>query len=694
MWCVDDPLRNQAPLGHDLSLPFTHPVLIFASAMVIFLMAPLLMQLFRLPGIVGIILAGAIVGPNGFNLLARDSTIVLLGAVGLLYLMFMAGVEIDLHGFRRHRNRSIGFGALTFLIPQGVGTIVMRFLGYDWPAAILIASMFASHTLLSYPIALRLGVGKQRAVTTAVGGTIITDTAALLVLAIIAASTTGDLDGAFWFRLVAALSIYLMAIWFGLPRLARWFFRNEKTGNVAEYVFVMAALFVGAFFAEFAGVEAIVGAFFVGLALNRLLPEGGPLSNRIHFVGEAVFIPFFLLSVGMLVDVRVFTASSQAWLVTGGMVGTVVLTKFAAAFATRGFFGYSKAEVWTIFGLTVPQAAATLAATLIGIQIGLFDDAVLNGAIAMIVFTVMIGPWAVGKFGRALALEEEEKPYQVADAPERILVPVGNPKSVEPLLNLALLLRSDRSQEPIFPLTVVPNDDRRALEYVATAERLLRHAVDYAAGADVPVTPLTRVDHNFASGIARGATETRASMIVIGWDGRRSRRFSVFGSVLDQVLEFTRQQVLVFKSSVPLNTVESLHLIVPAASERMIGFDGAAATVKRLAARLGARIEGLTVGGDAERWTERMNAMPPEAPVRFQSVPDFEALSTRIRQPMRSTDLCLLLSAREGSIAFDPALKDLPSEIAPSFGGGLVVLYPSEDGQTEPATGVSPLPPG
>ncbi|MDQ3556339.1 MAG: cation:proton antiporter, partial [Gemmatimonadota bacterium] len=455
------------------SLPVTAPTQIVAIAMVIFLLAPLLMQRLRVPGLIGLILAGAIVGPNALNLLARDQTIVLLGTVGLLYLMFLAGVEIDLHGFRRYRNRSLVFGALTFFIPQLVGTAVGRLLGYGWPAAILLASMFASHTLLAYPIAIRFGISKNGAVTTAVGGTIITDTAALLVLAVIAASTRGTLDALFWVRLVVLLAVYLAAVLWGLPRLGRWFFRRGRTGGIAEYVFILAALFTGAFLAEVAGVEAIVGAFLVGLALNPLIPEHGPLTNRIHFVGEAVFIPFFLLSVGMLVDVRVLFGGVDAWRVMIAMTVTVTLTKWLAARVTQRIYRFSPEEGWMIFGLSVPQAAATLAATLVGYEVGLFDDAVLNGSILMILVTCIVGPYVVEKFGRRMALREERRPLDPEAAPQRILVPMANPATANALLDLALVIREPGSTEPLFPLTVVPDEEERSAENVALAEKML-----------------------------------------------------------------------------------------------------------------------------------------------------------------------------------------------------------------------------
>jgi Kef-type K+ transport system membrane component KefB/mannitol/fructose-specific phosphotransferase system IIA component (Ntr-type)/nucleotide-binding universal stress UspA family protein len=671
-------LSNVAPVV-PVSLPVTDPVLIVAIAAAIFLLTPLLMQRIRAPGLVGIIIAGAIVGPHGFNLLARDQTIVLLGTVGLLYLMFMAGTEIDLHGFKRHRIRSVVFGALTFLIPQFTGTAVfLLLLDFSWPAAILMGSMFASHTLVSYPIAMRYGIAKNRAVTTAVGGTIITDTAALLVLAIVAASTRGALDAVFWVQLVSFLAIYSLLVWFALPRLGRWFFRRVGTGGVSQYLFVFTALFAGAYLAEVAGIEAIVGAFFVGLALNRLIPEQSLLNNRIHFVGVSIFIPFFLLSVGMLVDVRVLAADVRVWQVMLGMTVTVVATKWLAAKISERIFGYSSEEGWTVFGLSVPQAAATLAATLIGVEVGLLDDAVLNGSVMMILVTCLLGPSVVERYGRVVALQEEQRPYDPAEAPQRILVPMAKPATAEDLMTLALLIRDPDSPEPVYPLTVVPADEDRAGEFVATAEKMLSHAVSYAAGADVPVVPLTRVDHNFANGIARGMAESRASAVIIGWDGNRSTRRGIFGSVLDQLLEQTRQQVLVTKVGHPLNTTQRIVLVIPQGADHVPGFLESVRTIKRLANRLGTVIQGYAVGAPDRVYQTHLDSVKPEAPTTLSRVSGWGEMVDRLSSELRPDDLVVVLSARRGSISWDPALERLPGWLADLVPESFIMMYPSE----------------
>jgi Kef-type K+ transport system membrane component KefB/mannitol/fructose-specific phosphotransferase system IIA component (Ntr-type)/nucleotide-binding universal stress UspA family protein len=662
----------------NLSLPIIDPVLIVAVAMGIFLVAPMIMERLRLPGVIGVIVAGAVVGPNGLNLLARDQTIVLLGAVGLLYLIFMAGIAIDLHGFRRYRNRSLAFGAISYLVPQVVGTVVGLLLGYSLAGSLLLGSMFGSHTLIAYPIAIRYGIAKNGAVTTTVGGTIITDTAALLMLAVVAASTRGALDAAFWTRLVLFLGLYVAVVWLVLPKVARWFFRNERTGAVAEFMFVLTMLFGGAYLARLAGVETIVGAFLVGLALNRLLPENGLLTHRVQFVGEAFFIPFFLLSVGMLADVRVLAGDIRAWEVMLAMTATVVVTKGLAAKLAQKLFGYSPAEGWTMVGLSVPQAAATLAVTLIGLQVGLLDDAVLNGSIMMIIATCILGPWLVEKYGRAVALQEEQKPYDPLEAPQRILVPVSNPATAEDLMDLALAIREPGSPEPLLPISVVPTDDETAAEHVAGAEKMLNHVISYAAGAGVQAIPLTRVDYNFADGIARGVAETRASIVVVGWDGRRTARRGIFGTVLDQLLESTRQQVLVAKLGHPLNTTRRIVLLIPQASNRLPGFLQSVRTVKLMANRLGAGIHGYVIGDGASGYEEYLERVKPSAPLQLAEVRGWNETLDRLRQDLREDDLVVVLSSRRGAISWVPALERLPARLADLVPESFLIFYPSE----------------
>ncbi|HET7276355.1 MAG TPA: cation:proton antiporter [Longimicrobiaceae bacterium] len=655
-------------------LPITNPVEIVALAMVIFLVVPLVFERFRVPGMIGIILAGAVVGPNGLNLLARDATIVLLGTVGLLYLMFLVGLELDLVDFNKYRNRSVVFGALSFAIPQITGTSVGLAFGYSLPSALLLGAVFASHTVLAYPIASRLGIVKNLAVTSTLGGTILTETLALLVLAVVARSIDGALGISFWVVLVGSLAVYILAVLLGVPRLGRWFFRKARSEATSEFIFVMATLFAVAFLAEIAGVEPIIGALLAGLALNRLVPEHGTLMNRINFVGSALFIPFFLLSVGMLVDVRAL-ATLDSWILAAALAAGVIVSKGLAALATRKAFGYSAEEAWVVFGLSVPHASGTLAIVIVGFQVGLFDQAEVNGVVLTILTTSLIGPWMVEKYGRRVALKEEQKPYAPSEAPQRILIPISNPATAEALLDLAFMMRS--SDEPIYPLMVVREMGNTTDAQVAETEKMLGHAVIHAASAEVPVVPLTRVDQNIATGIMRGIAETRTSMVVVGWDGGGSTH-AIFGSVLDHLLDQVRQGMVVAKLGHPLNTTTRLVLILPALIHRHPGFHDAARNIKLIANQLGASILSLVVDGDADRYQELFNDIKPAVPTTFESAHGWGALMLDLRKRVKADDLVVAMSARRGTLPWHPKLERLPSQLAGLLPESFLIVYPGE----------------
>ena len=351
---------------YDTTLPLTQPVLKFLVILVIILFAPILLNKIKIPHILGLIIAGAIIGPNGINLLTRDSSIILSGTAGLLYIMFLAGLEIDLAEFKKNSLKSLLFGMYTFLIPMTLGTLAgIYLLKFSIPTSVLLASMFASHTLIAYPILSKLEVTKNRAVNIAVGGTMITDTLALLVLAVIVGMSRGEVNAEFWTRLSVSLVIFALIVMFLFPIIARWFFKRYDD-NVSQYIFVLVMVFLGAVLAELAGVEAIIGAFLSGLALNRLIPSTSPLMNRIEFVGNAVFIPFFLIGVGMLVDYRAFFSDFETIKVAVIMTVVATFSKFAAAWLTQKSFRFTVDERRLIFGLSNAQAGATLAAVLVG----------------------------------------------------------------------------------------------------------------------------------------------------------------------------------------------------------------------------------------------------------------------------------------------------------------------------------------
>ncbi|WP_331233792.1 cation:proton antiporter [Natronorarus salvus] len=669
-----------------LSPPFEDPILIFGLAMVVFLTAPLVLARYRLPGIVGIILVGAAIGPNGLGLLERDATIQLLGEVGLIYLMFVAGLEINLNRFVENTDRSVVFGLLSFVVPQGVGTVVgVYLLGLTVPAALLFASIFASHTLLAYPIVNRLGLAKNEAVMTTIGGTILTDTLALLVLAVVIAAEAGVLDAAFGGRLAIGLALFFVGVWIVVPRIGAWFFRTLNEESYFEFLFVMVVLFACAFLAELVGVEHIIGAFLAGLVLNRLIPETGPLMNRIEFVGNALFIPFFLLSVGMLVDVRVVTESSASVVIGGSLIVMVIVTKVAAAWLTGRIYGYSSDEVLGIFALSVGQAAAALAIVGIGFDAGVpgFDQTMINGVVLMILVVSLVSPAAMERAGRGIASERERAPYDPSEAPQRLLVPVSSAADhAERLLDVALLVRNPRTEEPIRTLSVVrPGED--AERDVADAEERLSRLGRYASGAEVAVEGQTRVDYNVASGIVRAAVENRITTVVIGWDGARSRRQRVFGDVIDQVLRRTKQLVLVARVREPLNTTDRIVVLLPPEIEHNAGFPEAIHTVNRIAEATGAALLAVPVSEGDEEFDRLLAAVEPEVPTEVQGVPDWAGLLALLRDDVRKRDLVVCVSARRDAMGWHPQLQTLPKSISTLVDGDFVVVYPASGARAD-----------
>lgn len=665
------------PAATLLQLPITDPVLIFALAMMVFLVAPLLFERMGLPGLIGLIVAGALVGPNGLNLLERGATIVLLGTVGLLFLMFMVGLELDLNEFNRHRRQSVSFGALSFLLPQLVGTSLCLLLGYGTAASILLGAMFASHTLVAYPIASGLGIVKSGAVTTVLGATLLTDLLALLVLGLVSGAREGGLGPGLWLRIGLSLAGYVALVMWGVPRIGRWFFRRARADGTTEFVFTLALLFVFAHLAHVLDIEPIIGALLTGFALNRLVPEQSTLMNRLKFTANGLFVPFFLLSVGMLVDVRAF-ADREAWLVILALVSGTVVSKALAAKITQRIFGFQPAEGWVMFGLSVSHAAATMAIVLVGYEAGLFDETIVNAVVVIILVTCIIGPWMVERYGREVALQEERRPYDPGEAPQRILIPIANPATEEALIDLAILLRGESSEEPLHPLTVVRDLDDLTEAQVAEAEKMLSHAVIYAAGADVPVIPLTRVDPNVASGIVRGIAETRAQTVVIGWDGGRSASAGIFGSVLDQLLEQTKQMVLVARLTDPLNTTTRVVVILPPLVHRHPGFFEAARATHVLANQLGATLLGLVVEGSPERFEEMYRPIRRAAPTTLERISGWGTLLSELGTTIRDDDLVVVMSARRGTLPWHPKLERLPQQLGQRLPGNMLILYPSE----------------
>lgn len=661
-----------------LTLPFSDPVMIFALVMLIILLAPIIFNKFKIPGIVGLILSGTLVGPSLLGLLERDSTIELLGTVGLLYLMFMAGLSIDLNRFEKLRNRSIGFGSISYVLPAGGAYLLgVHFLDYSVATSLLLGAIVGSHTLLAYPIVERLGITKNTAVTMSMGGTLVTDTLSLGILAIIA-GTAGDAGGpGYWIGFITSVSMFVIAAVLILPRLGRWFFRNVKYQNNTDFVFMVAVLFTTAFLAELAGLASIIGAFLAGILLNRLVPESGTLMSRIQFVGNVFFIPFFLISVGMLVDVEVLT-SYDVWEKALAFTLLVVIGKGLASLIISYFFKYTKEEGFVIHGLTTPQSAATLAVTLLGYELGFFDQTAVNAVVILILFSCLIGPWLVEKYGRIVARQEEEKPYNSADAPQRILVPLANPETSDALMDIAFMVWDTKSGQPIYPLTVA-RDGNDVEANVARSEKMLSHAVIHAASAEVPVNPITRIDHNISKGISRAVEEKRITNIIVGWNGEVSTRRKIFGSVLDQLLEEVDEMVMVCKIDKPVNTFERLIVAVPPYASLEVGFSGTVRSLKLMAEQMGVDMTVVSTDEREPYVKKGITSIKPDIDVKFETINLWSEMPKWLEENRNDNDLFTLVSSREGTISWRPGLDRLPRVISQRYPDlSFITIYSSE----------------
>ncbi len=567
----------------EIVLPLTNPVLKFLLILIIILFAPIILNKIKIPHLLGLIIAGAVIGPYGFNLLERDESIILSGTAGLLYIMFLAGLEIDLLEFKKNSQKSIVFGLYTFAIPMILGTLTgLYILKISMYSSVLLASMFASHTLIAYPLISKLGVAKNKAVTVTVGGTMITDTLALLVLAVIVGMTTGEVNGTFWLRLTISVIVFGIIVLLVFPIFGRWFFKRYED-NVSQYIFVLVMVFLGAFLAELAGIEAMIGAFLSGLALNRLIPHTSALMNRIEFVGNAIFIPFFLIGVGMLVDYRAFFKNLDSIIVAIVMIVVATSAKFIAAWLTQKTYRFSVDERRLIFGLSNAQAAATLAAVLVGYNIildtdangepiRLLDESILNGTILMILVTCTIASFVAQKGAKNIALlEANETPNDDTENAERILIPIKPSEHPEELINLAIIIKSKNNRNGLYALSIVDtNSTDGAID--KKAKKALNTATIAAAATDDFVTELLRYDSNSVNGIKSVVKEHKISDLIIGVDPKKDMSELYFENLNKGILAKCNTTTLLYKSIQPLATVRRHIVVVPDKAEKEIGF--------------------------------------------------------------------------------------------------------------------------
>lgn len=672
-------------VNFDFHLPVTDPTWIFFLVLVIILFAPIVLERLRIPHIIGMILAGVVIGEHGFNILARDSSFELFGKVGLYYIMFLAGLEMNMEDFKSIRVKATVLGLLAFIFPLGIGIWTnLHLLGYSLATSVLLASMYASHTLIAYPIVIRYDINRQRAVSIAVGGTAVTDTLTLLVLAVVGGMYKGETSEMFWIWLVLKVVVLSVVIMYAFPRIGRWFFRRYSD-NVVQYIFVMAMVFLGAGLMEFVGMEGILGAFLAGLVLNRLIPHVSPLMSHLEFVGNALFIPYFLIGVGMLIDVNVLFGHIDSVKVAVVMIIVALLGKWIASWLTQKIYKMRALERELMFGLSNAQAAATLAAVLVGYNIilpngeRLLNEDVLNGTILLILVTCVVSSFITEHAAKRIAMDDAEVSDEKAQEKEKFLIPVANPETLESLMSLAMVVRDEKQPDNLVALNVI-NDNNGSVKQEMRGKRSLERAAQIAASTSVRLKTVSRFDLNITTGILHTAKEYEATNIIIGLHCKMSIVDSFFGNLTENLLKNTYLQVMVARFLIPVNTLRRIIVAVPPKAEFEHGFMKWITHMCRMSSQLGCRVHFYAHPQTLGYIRGYIQKKHKDTRVAYSELEDWDDLLLLTGQ-VNYDHLLVIISARRGSISYDSAFERLPMQISKYFNNNsIMLLYPEQKG--------------
>ncbi|HJA98207.1 MAG TPA: cation:proton antiporter [Candidatus Alistipes avicola] len=671
-----------------ITLPLEDPILKFLLILVIILAAPLLLNKLKIPYLLGLIIAGAVIGPHGLNLVLRDSSIILSGTAGLLYIMFLSGLDMDMSDFKRSSRQSLVFGLYTFCIPLALGILAGYYiLGFSIYSSILLAGLFASQTLIAYPIVSKLGIARDKAVTIAVGGTVITDTLALLLLTVIVGMVTGNVDDMFWWRLAISVVLCVAIIILLFPVIAHWFFKH-CTDNISQYIFVLVMVFLGAYLAHLAGLEPIIGAFLAGLALNRLIPRTSPLMNRIEFVGHAIFIPFFLIGVGMLIDYRAFFRDWESLKVAAVMIVLITAAKYLAALLTQKTFRLSADQRTVIFGLSSAHVAATLAAVMVGYNIilghtpdgepiRLLGDSVLNGTILMILATCTISTFATQRGAHNIAVKGMRTDDQENEKQnEHILIPISNEESAAELIALGNQIKSPKNHNEIYALHAIDNKaGDTGLE--KRGQKVLETAASIAAASDIYLHELLRYDVNISNAIASVARERNITDIIMGL--HRDKSPSVFiGKITGDLLTEANVTTYIYKPAQPLTTLKRHIVIIPPEAEKEAGFPVWLQKIRNLSQNGGVKIV-IYASQTTLHYLEPLRRRK-KTEVETVLFNNWDKLQHLLREIHRDECLWLVMSRRD-RVSYHPIMSKVPSYLDSHLQkNSFVLIYPMQAG--------------
>ncbi len=660
----------------------TQPVTIFFIVLVIILLAPLLLNKIKIPHIIGMIVAGIIVGPHGFNILANDDSFEIFGQVGLLYLMFLAGLEIDMYHLRLNLRRGVVFGLLTLVVPLLLGVLTSVWvLKLDWTTAFLLGAMYASHTLISYPVAARLGITRSPAVLISIVGTIIAVIGALLVLAAtVNIEEKGKFDLLEMVWMLGKLAIYCAVVLYAYPRLVRMFFKRYSD-KVTQYVFVMALVFLCAIGAQLIGMAPVLGAFFAGLVLNRFIPMDSSLMSSIEFVGNALFIPYFLISVGLMINMRVILDLNTLY-VSALMLSVALAGKWIPAFLAQKINGLSKHSRGVMFGLTTAHTAVALAVVSLGYNLGLLNEQVLNSTILVILVTCAAAPIFTSTSAAKLKIEmmeseDEGDNLAVVKRHNATLIPLANPILAPALVELAILMCNIRGSSKLYALHV-RNDNTGTSR--AVSRRSLEQASKSAAAADTRLETIDRFDLNTVTGVLNTINERDITEVILGMHRRTTVIDSFFGSKIEQLLDSTNKMVVISRCYIPLNAVTRIVVWVPRKAQYETGFSSWVSAIGRLTHQIGCRV--IFCCSDEAQPLIRGVLYQGNFGIRceFRTVEqwdDFILMSNRILDD----DLFVVIGARVNSLSYDSTMVEMPQFLQKYFQrNNLLVIYPEQFG--------------
>ena len=666
--------------------PITNPSLIFLLVLVIILLAPIIMGKLRIPHIIGMVLAGVAIGQYGFNILVRDDSFELFGRVGLYYIMFLAALEMDVEGVKKNKGKLSLFGLLTFAVPFTLTFIMSEWLlGYPTIASLLLGCLMASNTLIAYPIVSRYGQQRKPSVALSVGASMLSLLVALVVLAALVASHNGQTGVLFWLWFVAKFVIYCGGLTLLIPKLTRWFLRRYSDA-VMQFLFVMAMLFMSAVLSESIGLEGIFGAFLSGLILNRYIPHVSPLMNRIEFIGNALFIPYFLIGVGMLINVRLaFSDTGVLWV-------ALAITLFGTA--GKAIAAYLSALLFRLplntsgnmmFGLTSAHAAGAIAIIMVGMRLTTPDGSVLvtgemlNGVVLMILLTCLISTVVTEQAAQQITLRDKEIPQEDTQDDEKMLIPMKYPEYAVRLVNLAIMMRNPKLGRGLVGLSVVYDDVDMRLNQ-ERGQRLLEKVQQYAAAADVKMQTQVRVAANIANGIKHAFKEFRASEIIIGMHMHPEVSASFWGEFHQSLFNGLNRQIIMARLKQPLSTIRRIEVAVPSRAQFEPGFYRWLERVARLSVNLECRtiFHGRT--DTLALINQYVRNRHPEMRVEFMQMDHWNEMP-RLAATIAEDHLFIVIAARKGTVSYKNALEHLPEEIQQFFSGkNIIIIFPDQHG--------------